>query len=56
MRKKELIHELNKAELRAGRNFEKLMKIEEIIKKADARHEMAVFTLKDIKRVLTYGE
>lgn len=53
--RKELKTELMNAELRAGRHFDKLMKIENIIKKADERHEMAIFTLKDIKRVLETG-
>lgn len=55
MRKKQLQHELNKAEYRAGRNFDKLMKIEQIIKKGEEKHELAAFTLQDIKRVLEYG-
>lgn len=53
--RKQLEHELNKAEFRAGRNFEKLMKIESIIKKADEKHELAILTLKDIKKVLEFG-
>lgn len=55
MSRKELEHELNKAEFRAGRNFEKLMEIDKIIKKADEKHELAILTLKDIKRVLEFG-
>lgn len=50
--RKELEHELNRAEFRAGRHFEKLMEINRIIKNADEKHEMAILTLKDIKRVL----
>lgn len=53
--RKQLEHELNKAEFRAGRNFEKLMKIDSIIKKGEEKHELAAFTLQDIKRVLEYG-
>jgi hypothetical protein len=51
--KKDLKALLNEAEFRAGRHFDKLMEIENIIRKADERHEMAVFTLKDIKKVLS---
>lgn len=51
--KKDLKTMLNEAEFRSGRHFEKLMKIEEIIRKADERHEMAIFTIKDIKKVLS---
>ena len=54
--KKELQHELNKLKLRFGRSQDKLSKIERIIERADATHEMAIFTVKDIERVLTYGE
>ena len=59
MRKKEMKEELYNAELRAVKHFEKLnevskklQNIQEIIKKADENHEMAVLTLKDIKREL----
>lgn len=51
--RKELEHELNRAEFRAGKNFEKLMEIDRIIKRADEKHEMAIFTIKDIKKVLS---
>lgn len=54
--KKDLKALLSEAEFRAGRHFEKLMKIENIIRKADEKHEMAIFTLKDIKRVLAYDQ
>lgn len=54
--KRSLRTERDEAEYRAKRHFEKLMKIDTIIKKADENHEMAIFTLKDIKRVLAYGE
>ena len=53
MRKKEMKEELYNAELRAVKHFEKLQNIQEIIKKADEKHEMAILTLKDIKRVLS---
>lgn len=51
--KKDLRTLLNEAEFRAGRHFDKLMEIENIIRKADERHEMAIFTLQDIKKVLS---
>lgn len=54
--KKDLKTMLNEAEFRAGRHFEKLMKIEEILKEADKKHEVAIFTLKDIKKVLAYDQ
>lgn len=50
--KKDLKTLLNEAEFRAGRHFEKLMKIENIIKEADEKHEMAILTLKEIKKEL----
>lgn len=51
--KKDLRALLNDAEFRAGRHFEKLMRIENIIRKAEENHEMAIFTLKDIKKELS---
>lgn len=54
--KKDLRALLNEAEFRAGRNFEKLMRIENIIRKADENNEMAIFTLQDIKRELAMLE
>lgn len=50
--KRELRTELKEAEWRAKRHFEKLQEIEKIIKVADEKHEMAIFTLKDIKNAL----
>lgn len=52
MTKKQLEKELMKAEERASRNFATLIRIQNIIQKADATHEMAILTLKDIKKVL----
>ena len=60
MRKKEMKEELYNAELRAVKHVEKLnevssklQNIQEIIKEADEKHEMAILTIKDIKRVLS---
>lgn len=50
--KRQLRKEAMNAELRAVTHFEKLNKIENILKQADAKHEMYYDTVQKIKRVI----
>lgn len=52
MRKRELENELNRLERRYARLFGKITDIEKIIKKADEKSEMYLYTVEKIKRVL----
>lgn len=50
--KKQLREEAENAELRAVTHFQKLNKIEQILKNADKTHEMYYETVEKIKRVI----
>lgn len=50
--KKQLREEAENAELRAVTHFQKLNKIEQILKQADFKKEMYYETLEKIKRVI----
>lgn len=50
--KKQLRQEAENAELRAVTHFQKLNKIEQILKNADKTHEMYYDTVQKIKKVI----
>ena len=50
--KKQLREEAENAELRAVTHFQKLNKIEQILKNADKTHEMYYETVEKIKKVI----
>lgn len=50
--KKQLREEAENAELRAVTHFQKLNKIEQILKNADISHEMYYETVEKIKKVI----
>ena len=52
--KKELQRRLKRTEMKEKQYLNKLLEIKEILDKANKKHEMAVFTVKDIEKVLAY--
>ena len=54
--KKELQRRLKRTEMKEKQYLNKLLEIKEILDKANKKHEMAVFTVKDIEKVLAYKQ